>query len=750
MAEQLTQVLGIVGIKNMGEYNSQTNYEKLNVVTYQGSSYCALKDTVGNLPTNSLYWQLYAEKGDRGDKGETGDIGPEGPQGVPGSPSGGSPLAAASTSEMIDITKVYVNTTDGYWYYYDGDSWEIGGVYQASVDSTDVSNLKTITKDLSEVVFNLQPILTSITPLKFGHITTTGDIKSNNNKNICFANKIFAGAGSTIKVDGGYKYQAALYDKDTNQFIERISWKDSTQPYTYISDCLTIIEISDINETVLQDFSIIEHLHINLVQNGILSNFYESKAIDVNYPIGTVIDTTMSNNGMYRCLIVDCKQNDMFILNGKGGNNPRLWAFLDEDNKLLSLGDDTLIETLVSDLKILAPKNASKLIINDKRTNGSCYYLDDVTSNRNILNNNDENIKVVNVEINNLENSINNLENSINSLENLNNEQLENLIIGIGINNFKEKTLIVTEPNKYRCWPFIGLVNNKFVCLYSVGIEHEGMNFYVAYKTSKDGILWSNEKTLINTAGIRENICGKGNDSNGNLLVFLRKGYPGSGSTYDLYKTIDGENFTLFSSPTFAVPCGHIGDIIQIPNTTTLIAFFNTYGNTRSWGYIKSTDDGETWNQTVVESNLSPADCPTEMSGAYLGDNKFIVMGRKDAYSGTYAMFQLQSNDNGETWTKAYTNITDIALSTPSLIYNQGYLNLYYFQRGSGNLRLRINDVDSVWDNPTNWNSSSIISKGTTYGQDTGNVNACQGNDYQIATYYSGNPTDTGIYSVIM
>ena len=41
----------------------------------------------------------------------------------------GSPLVASSTSEMTDTTKVYVNTTDGKWYYYDGDSWEIGGTY---------------------------------------------------------------------------------------------------------------------------------------------------------------------------------------------------------------------------------------------------------------------------------------------------------------------------------------------------------------------------------------------------------------------------------------------------------------------------------------------------------------------------------------------------------------------------------------------------------------------------------------------
>lgn len=44
----------------------------------------------------------------------------------------GSPLTASSTSGMTDTTKVYVNTTDGKWYFYDGDSWEIGGTYQAS------------------------------------------------------------------------------------------------------------------------------------------------------------------------------------------------------------------------------------------------------------------------------------------------------------------------------------------------------------------------------------------------------------------------------------------------------------------------------------------------------------------------------------------------------------------------------------------------------------------------------------------
>ena len=51
----------------------------------------------------------------------------------------GAPIPVANTSAMTDTSKVYVNTTDGYWYYYDGDSWEQGGVYQASQVETDTT-----------------------------------------------------------------------------------------------------------------------------------------------------------------------------------------------------------------------------------------------------------------------------------------------------------------------------------------------------------------------------------------------------------------------------------------------------------------------------------------------------------------------------------------------------------------------------------------------------------------------------------
>lgn len=155
MTEQETIVLGIVSIKNMGEYNSQTDYEKLNVVTYNGSSYCALQNCKGIAPTNTEYWQLYAEKGDQG------DTGPQGPKPVKGTDyytaddiaelettlasdvsdevteqlsnlTSVTPLVASSTAGMTDTTRIYVNSTDGHWYWHDGTDWQDGGVYQAT------------------------------------------------------------------------------------------------------------------------------------------------------------------------------------------------------------------------------------------------------------------------------------------------------------------------------------------------------------------------------------------------------------------------------------------------------------------------------------------------------------------------------------------------------------------------------------------------------------------------------------------
>lgn len=80
------RILGYVGTYPVGDYNEQTEYEYLNVVTHKGSSYVCIKEEgcIAVEPPNEECWQLFAGKGDTGEKGDKGDTGPIGPKPVNG------------------------------------------------------------------------------------------------------------------------------------------------------------------------------------------------------------------------------------------------------------------------------------------------------------------------------------------------------------------------------------------------------------------------------------------------------------------------------------------------------------------------------------------------------------------------------------------------------------------------------------------------------------------------------------------
>lgn len=80
------RILGYVGTYPVGDYNAQTEYEYLNVVTHKGSSYVCIKEEgcTAVEPPNDECWQLFAGKGDTGEKGDKGDTGPIGPKPVNG------------------------------------------------------------------------------------------------------------------------------------------------------------------------------------------------------------------------------------------------------------------------------------------------------------------------------------------------------------------------------------------------------------------------------------------------------------------------------------------------------------------------------------------------------------------------------------------------------------------------------------------------------------------------------------------
>ena len=57
------QAIGKVCIAPRGQYDSSTQYYALDLVTYGGGSYLAIKDCIGIIPGNISCWQLIASGG---------------------------------------------------------------------------------------------------------------------------------------------------------------------------------------------------------------------------------------------------------------------------------------------------------------------------------------------------------------------------------------------------------------------------------------------------------------------------------------------------------------------------------------------------------------------------------------------------------------------------------------------------------------------------------------------------------------
>lgn len=326
--------------------------------------------------------------------------------------------------------------------------------------------------------------------------------------------------------------------------------------------------------------------------------------------------------------------------------------------------------------------------------------------------------------------------------------QSNNLIITVGIDNVKNKGFYVSTDDGYNAFPFIGTVKDKLVCVYSVGKNHtDNTSADIFAKTSPNGVIWSKAKKIISTENVRDTITGLGHDSLGIIYFWNRKGTPvNADCSFDLYKTSDGIVFTKKSSPVFDIKPSHIGDALHIP-TVGVISFYNTYRATRnSYGYVLTKDGGETWSQIEIASPTTQSDTPTEIYGVYIGDGKIIALGRSEDSA---AMFQIQSNDYGKTWETKKTNITDVYLSTPTLIYgDDGYITVYYYNRADGKLKKRRAIASTVFENPSSWGEPSNIASGAV-GQDAGNANSVKFNGNNIIAYYSGTDTETSVIDVI-
>lgn len=375
MAEQQTQVLGIVGVSNKGEYNSETNYEKLNVVTYNGSSYCATQNSKGKLPTNPDYWQLYAEKGDKG------DIGPQGPKPIKGvdyytnddieeikedlssvihdeiSEQVGdlvsaTPLAVSSVSQMADTSRIYVNTTDGKWYYYDGSAWVIGGTYQSSVLGE------------NEVYYNSLDNLLKDTNYRTIHAEDLVWMKSftiNNGNLVYGADTITSSAfylpkGSIVTIDSSltgkitYYTIDKLYNTDTGSFANLNNYIVPYDGYAKISVKKSGIDYDSITNTNISFNGIIKkEINDSIRNNLVFSNLNETKVFSNKIYIGKgtkiyqndslIKNSSSADSDSITYMGVKVYENDKMI-----GDNQNMYTNSSYTNNVFTATKDCYVE----------------------------------------------------------------------------------------------------------------------------------------------------------------------------------------------------------------------------------------------------------------------------------------------------------------------------------------------------------------------------------------------------------------------
>jgi hypothetical protein len=336
--------------------------------------------------------------------------------------------------------------------------------------------------------------------------------------------------------------------------------------------------------------------------------------------------------------------------------------------------------------------------------------------------------------------------------------QMTNVIQGFGISSFEEKAVPIKVPSiddgnyKYNAWPFITTFKDRLVCLYTRALNHEGGgNRYIYMQYSFDGIAWSKEYKVIDNVNPLGGVTAIGNDSNGNILAWVRN--VGFGNTHELYRSTDGYNFEKIANgpATSEYTIEGFTSIINVP-TVGLMSFFCTYylqnQQPSRWGIATSSDDGLTWTLQLKWQETDAFKCPMETNGVYLGDGKILAMARRDVPGSPYVLHHIQSSDYGQTWTLADSNVDDILSSTPSLLFDSTTqkVTVFYVKRGNYNniLKVREADLSVVWDNPTSWPASTDINTMETY--DGGNVNAKAFNGYKFAVVYAGSQTEDGIY----
>ena len=315
------------------------------------------------------------------------------------------------------------------------------------------------------------------------------------------------------------------------------------------------------------------------------------------------------------------------------------------------------------------------------------------------------------------------------------------------------KPVAVEGRPGYNSWPMIQSTGGRLVCLYSRGKGHtigDGDRDAFARTSLDGGKTWQDEVCVANDPLAGEVAIGKGTDLDGAALFWVR--CLGRPRHHDLYRTLDGVAFEKIASPAFDPFPMQITDVFHVDGRLMALWFATNYKDgPHAWGTLASDDNGRTWRQTTVERPAELRDLPTEPCVVNLGGGRLLGLARSEDVNGdsTASQFQLTSTDGGATWQKTKTNIRDVRISSPSLVYDAATKRVfvYYYERGRHVAKRRVADADYAFAHPLDWPDSEGLFLGDEERpHDAGNVNAVEMGGRHYLTYYSGTRSQATVY----
>ena len=288
-----------------------------------------------------------------------------------------SPIAVNNISEMVDTNKIYVLTTDGKWYYYNGTDWSIGGDYQSAQISENQVKFFNLSKDLQKNIIAYTGIN--------GNIKVTGKYISGN-----------VGSEASEIVLSGYRYgelNVSYGDTILINFLLSVTYGNAPA-LLFVDNNNIIIKKYNVNELKGENAKIIDvpltatKLYYNdMVGTNITGCLSPLKITNFNYIdnrlnnltlLPNEITPNLVNNLLYSSLywnyqfssiktyIYNVKAGDKYNVNSLIPSNYSYYGIIYSDDEFHPLGytgkgNDNSITNLNED--IIIPSGATKIII---------------------------------------------------------------------------------------------------------------------------------------------------------------------------------------------------------------------------------------------------------------------------------------------------------------------------------------------------------------------------------------------------